>query len=278
MSNERSIPSEIKVEYDFNTPPAEVLLKASRGVGAVSETNLEAAKILGIEGRFINRLKGMRNGSVIAELEFYIDSTFKTQVKLDGVQEFIYIYIQMIQKVIYETDILKREDLLGLRENISVFAAKTDAKIIQSYYIPNESDLAKQILDYQDVVDDFNSNENCSYISEYGQIRFSKNKVTSSENNSQILTKDTVNRIGRQLVVIRRPDLLGSTMWEVKYKGRTVKMVIMDIEWLMTFKEKRLPISTGSALDVDLKEKDEIGFDGAILDTKYYITKVHGLT
>ncbi len=66
-------------------------------------------------------------------------------------------------------------------------------------------------------------------------------------------------------------------MWEVRYRNRSVKMVIMDIDWLMNFKEKRLPISTGSALDVELTEKDEIGYDGNVLDTKYYITKVHGL-
>lgn len=89
-----------------------------------------------------------------------------------------------------------------------------------------------------------------------------------------MLTKETLSDNSTMILKVKKPDYLGSSMWDFKYNGRTVQAKILDDEWLLKFQKRKVDIRPGDSVRAKVRTIVKYGHDNNVLGTIYEITNV----
>lgn len=76
-------------------------------------------------------------------------------------------------------------------------------------------------------------------------------------------------------LTIKRPDLLGSAMWEFRHGPQAIQAHIEDADWMEAFRAGRIAILPGTALRCDVSQA--FGYDerGELVTSSYGVVHVH---
>ena len=91
---------------------------------------------------------------------------------------------------------------------------------------------------------------------------------------AELKTARTTRSSTEETLVVKKPDFLGSSQWELYYQGHRVKVAVEDHDWLRQFQEGEIEIRPRDGLSCQLRVEDSYSRDGRWLDTRYYIDKV----
>jgi hypothetical protein len=86
-------------------------------------------------------------------------------------------------------------------------------------------------------------------------------------------TKETHSE-GEVILTIRRPDLLGSTMWQFRHGRSSVSAPINDEKWLRDFHDHKIPIYSGDALRSRVRFTYIYDDKGTLIESKIEIIEV----
>ena len=103
-----------------------------------------------------------------------------------------------------------------------------------------------------------------------------KRMVITSKSVSEMLVANEVQFRDRKTLLVKKPDLIGNSMWDVIYESHKVPMKMGDLDFLMKFhdKEESSIVLSGDSLDVEFHCKKEVDKDGIEIYSKYEIVKV----
>ena len=91
------------------------------------------------------------------------------------------------------------------------------------------------------------------------------------------LTPDPERQRQTAVVVIKKPDYLGDSQWELRLDGRTIRAHILDRDWLTSFRKRHFEIKPGDALrvilDISLGRSEIISFG----ELHYEVVEVLGI-
>ena len=77
-----------------------------------------------------------------------------------------------------------------------------------------------------------------------------------------------------EVIKVKKPDYLGDSMWELKYRDRVIPAKITDHDWLLEFQSRKVDVRPGDALSVVLQTQINYGFQGEEISVHYRILKV----
>jgi len=270
---------ESSIEYDFDSDkkPSEIIDNVGEIVSAVDNASEQASSGIGLKGRFRSKLDSMENGSVIVNLRHEIDVSNFPVVDTDLIFQYTYNYISAIQNIFRNSERLTLADIRSFRDEMSDIAAQIKIGLFTQYSPPSLQEIAGEFLAFQSPMSKLWHDESCVFRSKYGEVEFSKKSITSPENNLSILTTEIDSHNAKVNLLIKKPDLLGASMWELIYDGKTITASIRDKVWLKKFQQQG-EIQSRSGILVDLQEKKYIDVDGKLFKTEYFIDKVYSQT
>lgn len=74
--------------------------------------------------------------------------------------------------------------------------------------------------------------------------------------------------------MVKKPDYLGESKWELRFQERTIEAKIMDTQWLHRFQSRAIDVRPGDCLRARVRAEIRRGFDGSEVSKSYFLLEV----
>ena len=169
------------------------------------------------------------------------------------------------------------KDLLSLGREIQNLAAETDVRHIPDYTPLQPGALISAIKDFEEVKDHLAEGDRASmFLSDEESVDFNLSVRLDIEDIEALAVREVQTHFVQSMVVIvKKPDYLGASMWELRHGKQALLARIEDEEWLRKFQSRHIDIRPGDALRCEVRIEMHYGHDNELVSQKYYISKVH---
>ena len=169
-------------------------------------------------------------------------------------------------------------DLLSLSREIQDLAAETDVRHIPDYAPISPSALINAVKDFENVKEILSEGDKASFITSDREVEINLKIKLDIENIEALAVKETqTHSVPSMVLIIKKPDYLGSSMWDLRYGQRAISVKIEDNKWLKEFQDRKVDVRPGDALRCQVRIEMLYGHDNELIREKYYIEKVHSV-
>ena len=169
-------------------------------------------------------------------------------------------------------------DLVSLSEEIQDQAAKTDVRHIPAYTPISPSDLIKAVKDFENVKEILSEEDKASFITLDREVEINLRIKLDIENIEALAVKETQTYpISSIILIVKKPDYLGSSMWELRLGQKPISAKIEDVKWLQDFQSRKINVRPGDALRCSVRHEISYGYDNELVREKFYVEKVHNV-
>lgn len=154
-----------------------------------------------------------------------------------------------------------------------------EAKKVDKGLLPNESPmplptLIKNIKNIQDATEPLNNKDKMFFKSGEGDATFNLELKIQPEEIEDLVTKERISNDSTMILKIKKPDYLGSSMWEMKHGSSAIDVKLTDKNWLDEFHNRRVNIRPGDSLRAKVKIEVKYGHNLEPIGTSYEIIEV----
>ena len=93
----------------------------------------------------------------------------------------------------------------------------------------------------------------------------------------RLLTKAVTEATNDLVLVVKRPDYLGSSRWKFRLGDHPIEAKITDEAWLRRFQAGLIPLRPGDALVAKVLTAISHGFEGNVVRTRYFVIEVRSI-
>lgn len=90
-----------------------------------------------------------------------------------------------------------------------------------------------------------------------------------------LLTAETRQGEYTMVLLVKKPDYLGTSMWQFRLQGHTVDGPILDEEWLTRFQAGAVVLRPGDAIEGKVHVEMKRAADGSLVAARYRVLDVH---
>lgn len=271
----------LKIDYDREADkPSRIFSSISKSIDTFHKLDVLLANCLGEDLKVRQELDSIELGSITTWLKSIIE------VPDD----------QTLKNKVYEEKKVKNFFDRGRREILSKFNGEFDLEDSKTYQevqknieeIANEAGVLNDFtwnqlpaLKIADIYDDFSKatadlSESDSIIvgNKLNKIDLAKGNVIDLEKLKASLVVEKVTRSSTEKLIIKKADFLGESKWDFKLGNKKIEAKISDLNWMNSLHKRKIKLTTGDCLLVNLKI--ELGFDktGKIISEKNEIIQV----
>lgn len=170
-----------------------------------------------------------------------------------------------------------KPSLPDLTEKIRLLAAETEVRVMPDYAPIKQSRLAQSLDAIQRAKSKLHDDESLtitldkqSYSVKIKENWMPSEYVTEAEEQQLRNESDLV-------LVIRKPDFLGSTKWQFRHGKANISATISDEQWLEEFRTGKHALRPGDALRVRMRFEYRYGKNGDLLDQSQEVIRVYGV-
>lgn len=224
-------------------------------------------------------LEDIKTGSLRTVLTTMLQSVDDEALKDGDVKKIIGSYLlkgkhRLIHFLEDKKQITTRAEIETLGNSLYSLAVETDIKKLSSYKRVPSSALLRDIQLITMAVEQLKLTDTARFISNNGHVNFNQNFQYHQDAVENLLTKETKNFENSEILKVKKPDYLGDSMWELKYRDRVIPVKITDHNWLLEFQSRRVDVRPGDALSVVLQTQINYGFQDEEISIHYRILKV----
>lgn len=168
-------------------------------------------------------------------------------------------------------------DLVALGREIQSLAAETDVRHLPDYSPPNPTALINAVKDFQGVKEHLVEGDRASIIGpDDEKVDFNLSVRFDIEDIEALAVRETQSHtVPSMVMIVKKPDYLGTSMWDLRHGRGSISARIEDEEWLAQFQSRRADVRPGDALRCQVRIELLYGHDNELLAQKYYIERVH---
>lgn len=168
------------------------------------------------------------------------------------------------------------KSLPELGREMQKLAAETDVRRIPDYAPVSPSALIDAVRDFEGVKDHFVEGDKASLVIPDGEdIDFNLSMRLDVEDIEALAIKEIqVHSVPSMVLIVRKPDYLGTSMWDLRHGRRALSAKIEHEEWLRQFQNRRVDVRPGDALKCAVRIEMMYGHDNELINEKHYIEKV----
>ncbi|MDX2082449.1 MAG: hypothetical protein SFV53_00460 [Rickettsiales bacterium] len=184
-----------------------------------------------------------------------------------------YLMIDFLNK---GNDVGDKNSLINLSRQMQKIAEETNVKHLPDYKSPNIADLVDAMQSISSAKNYLDKEDRLQYLQNSGEsLDFNLSIDWTPEKFEEFLTKEKVAIPEMPMnLVIKKPDYLGNSMWELRHGKVKILAKITDENWLLSFQQREIDVRPGDALRCKVKQELYYGFDNELIAQKYVITKV----
>ncbi|MDR3327154.1 MAG: hypothetical protein LBT04_03360 [Prevotellaceae bacterium] len=224
-------------------------------------------------------LEDVLSGSIISKIKAWLECkenslTADTVPEKEDFQNYVDesagIFIDTLNRETVES----RDQIKALQTNLDNVAKKTKISNIITYTAPPLKSILNVANDFSKSVMKLSDTESVSYQCKSNAIPIKKNISVAFDKIQEEFAEKTLITEGEMLLKIKKPDLLGNTLWLFKH-DRPIQAHIEDSEWLKEFLDAEIPLFSGDSLLAHVKIIQKYDIDDNLLKQEYFITKVN---
>lgn len=172
--------------------------------------------------------------------------------------------------------------LIDLARNIRSIAAETDVKHLPDYAPPSIRELADTLREIDEAKSYLTSNDEMSYIAADGEGKavadFDLSVNWSPDELIELAIKERAKFENMPMtLIIKRPDYLGTSMWDFRHGRQAISAKIADTDWLTRFHGRKIDVRPGDALKCLVTIERGYGHDNELVKETIVVTKIESV-
>jgi hypothetical protein len=165
-----------------------------------------------------------------------------------------------------------------LRDNLRSIAADTDVRHLPDYAPIHQGKLIGSLEKIQDAKRTLGPKDKLSIEAEGKVYEVDLTKTWSPATTVPVTPVTETNSEMEMFLTIRKPDLLGGTMWQFRHGKFSINAPILDEKWLQNLHDKKIALHSGDALRCKVRFTYVYDDAGDLVDQKTEILRVLGTT
>lgn len=183
-----------------------------------------------------------------------------------------YIILNKIEGKIDITDAKIIEDI---QFELVEEARKTDVKLFPHYEPLPIPKLIKSIDEINKSLSYLTKNDKAYFESkDNDKANFNLSLNFSPETIEDLLTKERIKSESIMILKVKKPDYLGTSMWEFKHNNKVINAKILDEDWLISFQRRKLDIRPGDSIKAKVCTIVKYGHDNNVIGIIYEVVSV----
>jgi hypothetical protein len=170
--------------------------------------------------------------------------------------------------------ITEKEQLLDIKDQLEKAAEATGVLHFPAYRPVDLQQLSTVITKIDTSVNHLDPKDRVQYESNLGTATLPHAQHQHEETILEFLTHDVRTATGARIVKVKKPDFLGKSQWELKYRERAFHASINDADWLAKYQTGQVEVRPGDSLHVIVKEEVHLDYKQAIIKEAYSIERV----
>lgn len=159
-----------------------------------------------------------------------------------------------------------------LAKNIEISAENAGLKNGNLYIPPVANDIIPMLIELNQAINSLDVHDRF-YIGKDTQILVNKDRIISKELIRKDMTARTIETEKSDVYPLKKPDLLGISMWEFQDKKHIINVKIMDEEWLLKVQSGAIPIIAGTRVRAKFKYITHLDEKERPLSNEIYLMK-----
>ncbi len=168
-------------------------------------------------------------------------------------------------------------DLNFLANEIQELAKNSDVRHIGDYPPVKPEALVNAIKEFENVKGHLVEGDEASMIlPDEEPAHFDLSIRLDVEGIEALAVRETqTHMVPSMVLVVKRPDYLGSSMWDFRHGKKSLSASMEDVEWLQEFQARNVDIKPGDALRCSVRMEISYGHDNEVVKERHYVETVH---
>jgi hypothetical protein len=224
-------------------------------------------------------LEDIQTGSLRAILTTMLRSVDDEALKSGDWKKLVGDYLlkakyRLVSFIENKKQITERSEVEKLESDIQVLAVETNVKRLPSYKPVPLGLLLRDIGEITTALEPLKPTDVAKFIAKQKEIQFNQSFQYHRDSVEALLTKEIKTTKAAETLKVKKPDYLGESMWEFRYRNRIIYVKIEDHDWLLNFQSRKIDVRPGDALSVVLQTDVSYGFRGEEVAVHYRVLKV----
>jgi hypothetical protein len=165
--------------------------------------------------------------------------------------------------------------LEGIQSELLLEAERTNLRGLLGYVPMSRTRLADHIADITASLRYLRDGDSALYESpSVGIVPFNRALRVNADELTEALATRTLTNTNEMILKVKKPDYLGSSMWEFRHDGHPIEAKMGDNEWLAQFHRDGAGLVPGGALRADVHIEVSYDTENDSLPPKYTVIKV----
>lgn len=270
----------LKIDFERDSvDPARVFRAMTGLIDAFAALDHDLVGSLGVSIKPIVLLHDVEAGSLKTRLRTLLESTDDDAIKDFNWKKLVGAYLLRAKKaLLHRLDakplIESKQEVDAIRQELLTAATETEVARFPTYQLVPSRRLLADVRLIADGVAHLRPGDEASLESEGAPTPISRDIVMPSERAEDLLTRETITGDSVLVLVIKKPDYLGTSMWEFRHGDRLLEAKILDYQWLTHFHARRVAIRPGDALKARVRSEVRYGHDGSIVAQRHFVVEV----
>ena len=169
------------------------------------------------------------------------------------------------------------ESLTPLIDELSALSDKTHLKMLPAYKPVKPRELLDNMVGISASLEHLNKEDSVMYSSSVGEAKFNPAFKLTPEMVEDLVTEKSLLSESEMILKIKKPDLLGDSMWEFKHGPAPMSATIEDKQWLKAYRARMVQILPQDSIQAVVKTTRKYDSDNELIGEHYSLIKVIGI-
>ena len=182
----------------------------------------------------------------------------------------------ILGKIDDEPSITRPQLLEEIQAELANEAPNRHLGLFPSYTPLTRTQIAAHIADITESLKPLGNRDSASFEGiEGAPVRFNPGLRVNEEELNDLLAVRTISNKSQLILKVKKPDFLGSSMWEFHFAGHTINASVVDEPWLARFRKDGLGVRPGAALKALVDIEISYNENHEDLPPKYTVLEVY---
>ncbi len=274
--------ADFSIQIDFERgsgSPARVFRSMTELIEACQEIDRSLCQSIDVTLEPVLLLEDIEAGSIKAWLRAVLDGIPDDALKNLDWKPVVGHYLVRAKRLMVDftqdkTEITDRRQLDGLRKDLLELAEQTDIRRIPAYQPIQPPKLIEDLRRLGQAVESLQDTDKVQFGTAEGDAGFNLKFRVAPERIENLLTQEVITSDETMILKVKKPDYLGTSMWDFRHGTRTIPARVSHAEWLGKFQKREVDVRPGDALRASVRKTTHYDYDGEVIAEHFELIEV----
>lgn len=270
----------IKVDYEPNSAdPARVFRAMSGLIDAIHQIDVHLARSINasVEPRLL--LQRIETGSLRSVMRQVVRIVDPSDMADDAVEPRVIRYlsrgaVRILAFINGHDTVENPEEVHELQQDLVLLAEETGASAFPAYEPVVAARLLEDMQRIGEAAKNLHAGDRASFTSSEGTVQINRGFGLTDRRIEDLLTSQVIQQTPLRILVVKKPDYLGASMWQFRHANHNIEAKMLDAEWLADFQARRIELRPGDAIRAEVREEIKLDAHGNLVAEHYDVLRV----